>query len=93
MAEEIQNAQHVEAVHEHDHHDDHHHDHHHGNFWTTYVFSTDHKMIAKQYLITGIFMAIVGVFLSTLFRLQLAFPDTPFPFLEQFWGNGHLVGY
>lgn len=69
-------------------HDDHHHDdHHHGNFWTTYVFSTDHKIIAKQFLITGIFMAVVGVLLSSLFRLQLAFPDTAFPFLETLLGS------
>jgi cytochrome c oxidase subunit 1 len=38
--------------------DDHFHDHHHGdkyqsNFITTYIFSQDHKMIAKQFLITG----------------------------------------
>ena len=70
------------------HHDDHgHHDHHHGNFWTQYVFSTDHKVIAKQFLITGIIMAIFGVLMSTIFRLQLAFPDTPIPFLETILGK------
>ena len=72
-------------------HDDHHnghHDHpHHGNFWTTYVFSTDHKTIAKQFLITGIFMAVVGILLSSLFRLQLAFPDTSFPLLQTLFGS------
>ena len=45
--------------------DDHFHDHHHGdkyqsNFITTYIFSQDHKMIAKQFLITGMFWAIIG---------------------------------
>jgi len=37
------------------HHDDHgdEHEHHEGNFWTTYLFSQDHKTIAKQFLITG----------------------------------------
>ena len=38
--------------------DDHFHDHHHGdkyqsNFVSHYIFSMDHKMIAKQFLITG----------------------------------------
>lgn len=75
-----------------DHHD--HHDHHHGSFLTTYVFSTDHKTIAKQFLITGIIMAIFGIFMSTLFRLQLAFPETSFPFLETLlgkWGEGGQI--
>ncbi|MEM8896788.1 MAG: cbb3-type cytochrome c oxidase subunit I [Bacteroidota bacterium] len=67
-------------------HDDHH-DHHHGNFWTNYVFSTDHKVIAKQFLITGIIMAIVGIGMSTLFRLQLAYPDMDFSFLSPLLGK------
>ena len=52
------------AAHAHDHHDDHHH---HGSFLTQYVFSTDHKVIAKQFLITGIFMAIIGIGMSSIF--------------------------
>ena len=34
-------------------HDDHGHHEHHDTFLTKYVFSQDHKMIAKQFLITG----------------------------------------
>ena len=34
-----------------DHEDDHAHDEHGGNFWTTHIFSQDHKTIAKQFLI------------------------------------------
>ena len=57
---------------EHDHHDAH--DHHHKDtFITKYIFSIDHKMIAKQYLITGIIMGIIGIMMSILFRMQLAF--------------------
>jgi cytochrome c oxidase subunit 1 len=84
MAEATSQALHTDhqASHGHDHHD-----HHHGNFWTQYVFSTDHKMIARQFLITGIIMAIFGVLMSTIFRLQLAFPDTSFPFLETLLGK------
>ncbi|MCD6544532.1 MAG: cbb3-type cytochrome c oxidase subunit I [Flavobacteriaceae bacterium] len=64
-------------------------DHHHKEtFITKYIFSQDHKMIAKQYLITGMFMGVVGVFMSMLFRLQLAYPDTSFTIIEAFLGKG-----
>lgn len=61
----------------HDAHDahEHEHEHHEQNFIQKYVFSEDHKMIAKQYLITGIIWAFIGGLLSILFRLQLGFPD------------------
>ena len=77
------------ADHAHDHaHDEHHdHEHHVDNFWTKYVFSIDHKMIAKQFLVTGMFMGIIGVFMSMLFRLQLAWPGESFPILETFLGK------
>ena len=73
----------------HDHANDHAHDHEHHveNFWTKYIFSQDHKMIGKQFLITGMFMGIVGVFMSMLFRLQLAWPDQKFAILETFLGK------
>jgi cytochrome c oxidase subunit 1 len=51
----------------HDHGHDHEHEHHHKETSLLNIFSLDHKMIAKQYLITGIFMGIVGVGLSMLF--------------------------
>ncbi len=64
-------------------------DHHHKEtFITKFVFSQDHKMIAKQYLITGMFMGVIGVFMSMLFRLQLAYPDTSFTIIEAFLGKG-----
>jgi cytochrome c oxidase subunit 1 len=71
--------------HAHDAHDDH--EHHTENFWTKYVFSMDHKMIGKQFLITGMFMGLIGVFMSMLFRLQLAWPGESFPILETFLGK------
>jgi cytochrome c oxidase subunit 1 len=50
-------------------------DHHHKEtFITKYIFSTDHKMIGKQFLITGMFMALVGMLMSAIFRVQLANP-------------------
>ena len=64
-------------------------DHHHKEtFVTKYIFSQDHKMIAKQYLITGMFMGVIGVFMSMLFRLQLAYPDQSFSIIEAFLGKG-----
>jgi cytochrome c oxidase subunit 1 len=69
-------------IHEHDH------DHeHHQSFITKYIFSTDHKMIAKQYLFTGIFWAFIGGLLSVVFRLQLGFPEMDLEWLRPFFGK------
>ena len=43
-------------------------------FWTTYVWSQDHKVIAIQYAITAIAVGLVGLVLSHLMRAQLGFP-------------------
>lgn len=69
------------------HHDAHDHGHHHETFISKYVFSMDHKMIAKQFLITGIIMGVIGMSMSLIFRLQLAYPDMKFPFLESIIGQ------
>jgi cytochrome c oxidase subunit I len=69
------------------HHDDHEHEHHEGNFWTTYIFSQDHKVIAKQFLITGIFWALIGGILSVIFRLQLGFPDMSMEWIRPVLGG------
>jgi cytochrome c oxidase subunit 1 len=70
MAESIP----ADATHEHD-------DHHHveQSFWSKYVFSTDHKMIAMQYMFTGMAMALIGGFMAYAFRMQLAFPGVDVP--------------
>ncbi|MFD2874484.1 cbb3-type cytochrome c oxidase subunit I [Mucilaginibacter ximonensis] len=44
-------------------------------------------MIAKQFLITGITMAVIAMLLSILFRIQLAYPDKAFPLLETLLGR------
>jgi cytochrome c oxidase subunit 1 len=76
------------SVHSHDSHEAHGHDHHHEeSFLTKYVFSTDHKMIGKQFLITGIIWAIIGGLFSVLFRLQLGYPEASFPILEDLFGK------
>src|SRR5919112_6524407 len=68
-------------------HEAHHDHHHHETFISKYVFSQDHKMISKQFLITGIIWAIIGGLFSVLFRLQLGYPNSTFPWLEDFLGN------
>lgn len=70
------------------HHHDHEHDHHHEeSFLTKYIFSQDHKMIGRQFLITGMFMAFVGMIMSVLFRLQLGYPGQSFPIAEFLLGK------
>jgi cytochrome c oxidase subunit I len=68
---------------EHGHHEHHHHE----TFITKYVFSQDHKMIAKQFLITGMIWAVIGGLFSVIFRLQLGYPEQTFPWLEDFLGH------
>ena len=67
---------------------DHAHDeaHHEQTFIEKYIFSTDHKMIAKQYLISGLIMGFIGIAMSMLMRLQLAWPN------ESFWIYEVLLG-
>lgn len=72
--------------------DDHFHEHHHGdkyqsNFISTYIFSQDHKMIAKQFLITGIIWAIIGASMSIIFRMQLGFPDESMAWIKPLLGK------
>jgi cytochrome c oxidase subunit 1 len=69
------------------------HDHHHKeSFISKYVFSMDHKMISKQFLITGIIMGVIGMAMSLLFRLQLAWPDEQFGILEMLLGKWAVDG-
>ena len=57
---------------------DYHEHHHKETFITKYIFSQDHKMIAKQYLFTGVFfMGIIGILMSILMRMQIAWPEQP----------------
>ena len=69
------------------HHAPHEEHHHVETFINKYIFSTDHKMIARQFLFTGIFWAIIGGLFSVLFRVQLGWPDATFPVLEKLFGN------
>ena len=58
------------------------HDHHHEeSFISKYIFSLDHKMIGKQFLIFGLVMLMVGGGLALLIRWQQAYPERPLPLI------------
>ncbi|MFP6886719.1 MAG: cbb3-type cytochrome c oxidase subunit I, partial [Opitutales bacterium] len=44
-----------------------------------WLLSTDHKVIACQYTLTGLLMAVVGGYMAYVFRMQLAFPGEDVP--------------
>jgi cytochrome c oxidase subunit 1 len=58
--------------------------HHEVGFWRHYIFSTDHKMIARQFLFLGLAMLILGGILALMVRWQLAWPETPVPGMSLF---------
>jgi len=76
----IENEQIITTTHEEQHHEKQH-------FIWRYIFSQDHKVISRQFLITGIIWAIIGALFSVFFRLQLGFPDKTFPILEKLLGE------
>ncbi len=79
-----------DLAHGHAHHDDHHHDdhhHHEESFISKYVFSMDHKTISRQFLVTAVIMAVIGMMMSILFRLQLAWPGEKFAIANALLGD------
>ncbi|MBI4577110.1 MAG: cbb3-type cytochrome c oxidase subunit I [Planctomycetes bacterium] len=51
------------------------------SFFYKYIWSTDHKVIGKQYLFTAFFFLLVGGLMAMLMRWQLAYPGSPVPVL------------
>ncbi len=49
------------------------------SFIRRYIFSIDHKMIGRQYLFLGLFMAVAGGLMAYMMRWQLAWPETAVP--------------
>lgn len=62
------------------------------SFWRTYIFSTDHKTIGKQYFLTGVFWALFSVGWSMLIRIQMAWPDATLPFFSTLFPNLYESG-
>jgi len=56
-------------------------------FWRKYIFSTDHKVIGIQYTLTGMSFLFFGFCLMMMMRWQLAFPETPIPFIGGFFSE------
>lgn len=77
----INQEEEVHDEHEHEEHE------HHQSFITKYVFSQDHKIIAKQFLITGLIWAFIGGAMSIIFRLQLGFPEADLSWLQPILGD------
>ncbi len=48
-------------------------------FIRKYIFSTDHKMIAKQFLFVSLFFLVIGGLLAMMMRWQLGYPGEPMP--------------
>ncbi len=61
--------------------------HHEETFLTKWVFSQDHKMIGRQFLVTAVVMAVIAMMMSVFFRLQLGWPGESFGILNTFLGD------
>ena len=53
-------------------------------WWRRCVFSTNHKVIAVQYLFTGVVFLAIGGVMALLIRWQLAYPWEPVPVIGKF---------
>src|SRR5688500_13377208 len=71
------------------------HGHHEPSFFHKYIFSTDAKMIGRQFLITTMLWMLVGGGLALIVRWQLGFPGEPMPIvgglLDAWYGGGGTV--
>jgi cytochrome c oxidase subunit 1 len=54
-----------------------------GNPLFRYVFSTDHKVIAIQFLFSGLIFFVVGGLMAMAIRWQLAWPGSPMPWISK----------
>ena len=57
-------------------------EHHELGFIRAYIFSTDHKMIGRQFLFMALFMMSIGGLMAMLMRWELAWPESSIPFLK-----------
>ena len=61
-------------------------------FLRKWVFSLDHKMIGKQYYALALVSVFIGMILSWLMRLHLAWPAWPIPLLDKLSAVGAPAG-
>ena len=57
-------------------------------FIRKYIFSTDHKVIGIQFLISSLLFMVVGGLLAMLMRWQLGWPGAPLAFMEKIAPEG-----
>jgi len=57
-----------------------------GSFIGRYIFSLDHKMIAKQFMASSLFFLLLGGWLAMMMRWQLGFPGQPVPWFLSLFG-------
>ncbi|MBI4459716.1 MAG: cbb3-type cytochrome c oxidase subunit I [Acidobacteria bacterium] len=58
------------------------------SFLRRYIFSTDHKVIGLQYLLTAMAVAVVAGLMAMWIRLQLAWPGAQWPLLGKLFPDG-----
>lgn len=61
-------------------------------FVRKYVFSTDHKAIGIQYLLLAMAAVLVGMLLSAIMRLRLAWPLEMWPHLQEWFPTAFAGG-
>jgi len=61
------------------------------SFIWKYIFSQDHKIIGIQYGITALLFLLFGFTLMMVMRWQLAYPDTPVPFIGALLSEDKLL--
>ncbi len=71
----------VDDVHEHAHAHDSHAHHPELSFIRKYIFSNDHKTIAKQFMVTTLFFLMVGGLAALMLRWKIAYPDQAVPLI------------
>lgn len=63
-------------------------------FIRTYLFSTDHKMIGRQFMFMSLIMLVFGGLMAMMMRWELAWPESVIPFTswipEPFMFQGHM---
>ncbi len=63
-------------------------------FIRTYIFSTDHKMIGRQFLFMSLVMLVFGGLMAMMMRWELAWPESQVPFTqwipEPYMYDGHM---
>src|SRR5215469_12619900 len=61
------------------------------SFLRRYLFSTDHKVIGRQYFFLSLAAVLAGAWLSLLMRIHLVWPHVAIPFLGEIKPENYLA--